>query len=150
MCWIDGARGLLCVAGLLAAAALSGCAEPAGERNLMPLHGAAIQTNLAIQADGVGAAGLLARDFADSADPTVTFAFDDAALDAAARAILEGQADWLRAHPGVRMTITGHADLVGPERYNYGLGLRRAESARDYLVALGVPTDRLSAIEFGR
>jgi peptidoglycan-associated lipoprotein len=147
MCWTDRARKLF-VPGLIAAlAGLCGCAEPAGESDLVPLRGESIRANIALQADRTRAGGPLARDFAAAAVPTVTFAFDSASLDARAREILDGQAAWLRAHPGVPMTITGHADLVGPERYNYGLGMRRAESARDYLVARGVSPDRLAAIE---
>jgi outer membrane protein OmpA-like peptidoglycan-associated protein len=146
MSWIDGRAGLLGAAAL-AAAGLSGCAGPAGERNLEPLHGAAVRANIAMQTHGAGAGGELARAFAAEARPLITFAFDDASLDAEAVAILDGQAEWLRAHPGVPMTIVGHTDLVGPERYNYGLGLRRAESARSYLIARGVPAERLLAVE---
>jgi outer membrane protein OmpA-like peptidoglycan-associated protein len=148
MCWTDGPGRLLCVAALLAAAAgLSACTGPAGESELMPLHGESLYANMAVHADRAGAGGRLARAFAASAEPTVTFAFDEASLDARAQAILDGQAEWLRAHPGVPMTIVGHADLVGPERYKFGLGLRRAESARSYLVARGVPAELLLAIE---
>jgi outer membrane protein OmpA-like peptidoglycan-associated protein len=148
MCWSDGPGRLLRSAALLAAAAgLSACAEPAGESTLVPLHGDSLYANMALQADRAGTGGRLARAFAAGVEPTVTFAFDDASLDARAQAILDGQADWLRAHPGVPMTIVGHADLVGPERYNYGLGLRRAESARRYLVARGVPAELLLAVE---
>lgn len=148
MCWIE-ARGKLLRAAALAAtaAALSACAEPAGESALVPLHGDTLGANMAVQANRADTGGPLARAFAGSAEPTVTFAFDDASLDARARAVLDGQADWLRAHPGVAMTIVGHADLVGPERYNYGLGLRRAESARRHLVAQGVPAELLLAVE---
>jgi peptidoglycan-associated lipoprotein len=147
MSWTDGRGGLLAAALMAAAAALSGCAEPAGETNLAPLHGDSIRTNVAVQADHARTGGPLARAFAASAEPTVTFAFDDASLDVEAHAALDDQARWLRDHPGVRMTVTGHADLVGPERYNYGLGLRRAESARRYLIAQGVSPDALDAIE---
>lgn len=147
MCWTDGRAGLLCAAALLAAAALSGCAEPAGESTLAPLRGDSLRANIAIQADRGGEAGRLQGAFAAGAEPTVTFGFDDASLDGQARALLDGQARWLGAHPGVRATITGHADLVGPERYNYGLGLRRAESVRAYLVARGVAPGRLRAVE---
>jgi peptidoglycan-associated lipoprotein len=147
MCWTERPLGLLRVAAMLAAAAgLSGCAEPAGEADFLLAYGDSLRTTLALQADRAGT-GRIARAFAASAEPTVTFAFDAASLDAQAREVLDGQARWLREHPGVRMTITGHADLVGPERYNYGLGLRRAESARDYLVVRGVSPDRLAAIE---
>jgi outer membrane protein OmpA-like peptidoglycan-associated protein len=148
MCWTDGPGRALRAAALAAAAAvLAGCAGPAGEYALMPLRGESLRANTALQADRAGTGRRLARDFAASAEPTVTFAFDSASLDAEARAALDEQARWLAARPGVRMTVTGHADLVGPERYNYGLGLRRAESARDYLVASGVPPATLAALE---
>jgi peptidoglycan-associated lipoprotein len=137
---------LLCAA-LLLAAGLAGCAEPAGESDLEPLHGASLSANLEVQAGRVGTGGRLARAFAADTQPTVTFGFDDASLDAEARAILDGQAEWLRAHPGVPLTIVGHTDLVGPERYNYGLGLRRAENARGYLIARGARAELLLAVE---
>lgn len=142
----DWSGRLLRAAVLVAGAGLFGCTEPAGESALVPLHGESLQANLAVQADRAGTGARLERDFRASAEPAVTFAFDDAALDTRARAVLDSQALWLQAHPGVRMTITGHTDLVGAERYNFGLGLRRAQSARDYLVARGVSPDMLEAV----
>lgn len=148
MCWTDRPGRLLRAAALAAAAALvSACAGPAGESSLVPLHGESLRANMAVQADQARTGGPLARAFAAGAEPTVTFAFDDASLDARARTVLDGQAEWLRTHPGVAMTIVGHADLVGPERYNHGLGLRRAQSARNYLIGRGVPAEMVRAVE---
>ena len=109
--------------------------------------GESLDASFAVQEGRAGTGGRLARDFAARSENTVTFAFDDASLDTAARAALDGQAGWLRAHPGVPAVITGYTDLVGSERYNYGLGLRRAKSARDYLVAQGISRARLVAVE---
>lgn len=89
----------------------------------------------------------LAIDFAAETQDTVTFAFDRAGLDSNARKALKTQAKWLKEHPGIRMTIIGHTDLVGSERYNDGLGLRRARAALNYLVRQGVKRARLEAIE---
>ncbi|MEL6477183.1 MAG: OmpA family protein [Pseudomonadota bacterium] len=88
----------------------------------------------------------LAIDFAAETTDTVTFAFDRAGLDSTARAALKTQATWLKEHPDVRMTIIGHTDLVGSERYNDRLGLRRARAALNYLVRLGIRRSRLDAI----
>jgi OOP family OmpA-OmpF porin len=41
--------------------------------------------------------------------------------------------------PGSRLNVTGHTDYVGSENYNYDLGMRRAQSTRDYLLKMGVP-----------
>ncbi|MEM9369580.1 MAG: OmpA family protein [Pseudomonadota bacterium] len=88
----------------------------------------------------------LAIDFAAETMDTVNFAFDRSNLDSSARTALRGQAKWLREHPDVRMTITGHTDLVGSERYNDGLGLRRARNVVAYLVSQGVSRSRLDAV----
>jgi peptidoglycan-associated lipoprotein len=148
MSWSSAARGALGALALLALAGqLGGCAQTAGEYPLPYRFGASLDASFATQEDRAGTGRRLARDFAAAADQTVTFAFNDASLDAAARAILDEQALWLRAHPDVPMVVTGYTDLVGSERYNYGLGLRRADNARKYLVAQGVPAARLIAVE---
>jgi peptidoglycan-associated lipoprotein len=134
----------------IALATLAGCAQEAGLAGSSPWYGEATANNLAAQQAYVaGDAGLrnLSDEFQASTDEIVTFAFDRAELDATAQNALDGQARWLRDNPQVRMTIVGHTDLVGSERYNYGLGLRRARAALEYLVAHGVSRDRLDAVE---
>ena len=88
----------------------------------------------------------LGKDFAANTQDTVTFAFDRANLDSTARKALDSQVAWLKAHPDIRMTIIGHTDLVGTERYNKGLGLRRARNVLRYLVGKGISRNRLEAI----
>ena len=78
---------------------------------------------------------------------TVTFDFDSARLDAEARRVLDIQAAWLRANPGVRMRIVGHADAVGSDGYNNRIGLRRARAVVSYLGTQGVARTRLDAVE---
>ena len=46
--------------------------------------------------------------------------------------------------PGTRVNVTGHTDYIGSEDYNYQLGLRRAESTRDYLVKKGIPPEMIT------
>jgi len=80
----------------------------------------------------------------------VYFDFDASNLRADARAQLEKQAAWLRQFPSVSATIEGHCDERGTREYNLALGERRANSARDYLVALGISGGRLATISFGK
>lgn len=68
----------------------------------------------------------------------VNFQFDQAQLTAPARAILDELAARLAAEPELHVLIEGHTDTVGDPRYNEGLGRRRAEAVRDYLVERGV------------
>jgi peptidoglycan-associated lipoprotein len=79
-----------------------------------------------------------------------TFACDRWDLDAPAQQILRQQADWLRLHPGVAVTIEGHADERGTREYNLALGDRRATTVRSYLVAAGIPADRVHTMSYGK
>ena len=58
--------------------------------------------------------------FADAVPTMVNFAFDSAALDENARAVLREQADFIRQFPEVRFRVYGHTDAVGPDAYNKG------------------------------
>jgi len=79
----------------------------------------------------------------------VYFEFDSSQLDEAARAKLEENAEWLKKDPARTLTIEGHTDEVGTPEYNLGLGERRAQTSRDYLLKLGVDAKRVSIITFG-
>ena len=85
----------------------------------------------------------------DSALKEVYFDFDSYALTADARETLKADAQWLRKNPDVRVTVEGHCDERGTTEYNLALGAKRAQAAKDYLVSLGVPADRLSTTSFG-
>jgi len=78
------------------------------------------------------------------------FGFDKYDLSAAARTALNKQAAWMNTNRGVRVTIEGHADERGTREYNLALGERRASSVADYLMTLGVSSDRISTISYGK
>ncbi len=80
----------------------------------------------------------------------VFFRYDSQALDDAARSVLDRHAKVLRDKPDVRLTIEGHCDERGTVEYNMSLGERRAQAARDYLVAAGVASHRIETISYGR
>jgi len=79
----------------------------------------------------------------------IGFNFDIAALSESARATLKGNADWLKANPTARVQIEGHCDERGAADYNMALGAKRAQSAMDYLVTLGIAANRMSTISYG-
>ena len=79
----------------------------------------------------------------------IYFNFDRYNLRPDARSTLKANADWLKSHPSVRVEIEGHCDERGTSEYNLALGAKRAQSAKDYLVTLGVSADRLSTISYG-
>ena len=81
---------------------------------------------------------------------TVFFDTNSSSLSDEARATLRSQAAWLNVHPETIATIEGHADERGTREYNLALGERRASAVRGYLTALGVSTDRVRKISFGK
>jgi peptidoglycan-associated lipoprotein len=81
---------------------------------------------------------------------TVNFGLDMYDIDAQARAILDTQAEWLARYPNVNITIEGHCDERGTREYNLALGDRRANAAKNYLVARGVSAARINTISYGK
>ncbi len=81
----------------------------------------------------------------------VYFEFDKATLTDATRSQLGKNADFLKSRDGADFVILieGHCDERGTTDYNLALGNRRADSARNYLVSLGISEDRLKAISYG-
>jgi outer membrane protein OmpA-like peptidoglycan-associated protein len=124
--------------------------KPAGEGAESHLFGVATEQNInAHIAYGDPAGRIRARNeaFRGAAQDTVTFEFNSAALDSAARAALDGQVKWLKANEHVRMSVVGHTDRVGSDSYNDRLGLRRARAAVSYMVSRGISRSRLDAVE---
>jgi len=89
---------------------------------------------------------LVGRRFESEVQTTVLFAFNQSTLTPEARATLDRQANWIKQFPEVRFRVYGHTDLVGSNRYNYGLGLRRAQAVVAYLSSRGISTARLEAV----
>lgn len=73
----------------------------------------------------------------------VHFDFDQAVLTTEDKTILSSDADWLKSHPDVLVTLEGDADERGNIVYNVVLSGERATATKDALVELGVPADRI-------
>ena len=73
----------------------------------------------------------------------IHFDFDRSDLRAEDRTILASDAEWLKAHPDVLVTLAGEADERGDIVYNVALSDRRAIATRDALVQLGVSPERI-------
>jgi OOP family OmpA-OmpF porin len=78
-----------------------------------------------------------------------TFDFGSAELTPELRALLDTGAGILLRNPSILMTIEGHTDSVGSDRFNLALSDARAQAGVDYLVALGVQPARLFAVGYG-
>ena len=79
------------------------------------------------------------------------FDYDRSDLQSDARDVLAKNAEWLKlSYNTAVLEIEGHCDERGTVEYNLALGERRAKSAMDYLVSLGVPVNRLRTISYGK
>lgn len=107
-----------------------------------PSDGATLAPQTPVGTEGAGNA--------DATDlEIVHFAYDSYTLTDTAKGILKKHAAWLSSHSGATVQVEGHCDERGTTEYNIALGERRANTARDYLVKLGVARNRLSTVSYG-
>ena len=132
------------IAGALAALALSACSTDD------PANTAGAATGSGSTATTYGVQPGSQEDLVANIGDRVFFALAESSLSGEARATLDRQATWLARYPQSRVQVAGNADERGTEEYNLALGQRRAGAARDYLVARGVPSSRLSTISYGK
>ena len=88
-------------------------------------------------------------DFVASVGDRVFFDYDKRSLKPVGKRTMERQAAWLKKYSSVKVTVEGHADERGTREYNLALGERRANAAKDYLIALGISASRVRVISYG-
>lgn len=79
----------------------------------------------------------------------VFFSYDQVELTEPSRASLQKNMAFLKRWPSTRIMVEGHADSRGTNEYNLALAERRAASVRDYLVSLGLASDRVTMVSKG-
>lgn len=77
------------------------------------------------------------------------FNYNESTLSADAQSALTASANWLKSHPQYNLLVEGHCDERGTEQYNLALGDHRAQTAKDYLVTLGVDAGRIRTVSYG-
>ena len=88
---------------------------------------------------------LMTSPFAD-----IHFDFDKSMIKDGDKPNLQKIANYLKQHPRVKVRIEGNCDERGTSEYNMALGERRAESARKYLIGLGIPAKEISTMSSER
>ncbi len=79
----------------------------------------------------------------------VYFDFDKSFIRSEYRPVLREKAGFLKDNPNVRARIEGNCDERGTNEYNLALGERRSESAKNFLLSLGISPDRIETISYG-
>ena len=80
----------------------------------------------------------------------VFFNYDSSELDSDAQELLQDQVAWLKQYSDVSVIIEGHCDERGTREYNLALGEKRAQSVKNYLISLGISSDRVTTISYGK
>ena len=89
-------------------------------------------------------------DFRQNVGDRVFFDTDMSSIREDGRQTLNRQAEWLKKYTNYPVTIEGHCDERGTREYNLALGERRANAARQYLIAQGIPASRIKTISYGK
>jgi peptidoglycan-associated lipoprotein len=153
----------LSILALAGALVLGGCSNPskkhgAGSGDIGDLPN---PDSSALSPSDIGGGGLAASarpagvnpetdvDYSVLSAETIYFDYDSTVVKASERGKLQKIADYLKDNAGKRLMLAGHADVRGTPEYNRGLGERRAQTVREYLVGLGVPAGSLFTISYG-
>ena len=78
------------------------------------------------------------------------FALDSADVGEEGQKVLVDNAAIMKKFPAWSVTIEGHCDERGTAEYNLALGERRALAAKNYLVSLGIPADKVKVVSYGK
>jgi len=122
---------------------LTGCSKKASETAQQGTEGAGVTESLETADSGI----MEGR----TSGPMVPvyFEFDSSKVAGEQVKRIETNADFLKKNPQIKIRIEGNCDPRGTQEYNLALGERRAQSAKSYLINLGVGADRLSTVSFG-
>ena len=144
-------RSILTVTLLAASLGLAGCKTTPKE--LPPEPGPTTMTTTAAPDTAMNAGPVPGsqEDFLASVmSDTILFDTDRFNVDSEDMAILQSQAQWLGRNPGKRVIVEGHADERGTRDYNLALGEKRANSAKNYLVSVGIDASRITTVSYGK
>ena len=78
------------------------------------------------------------------------FGLDRSDVSEEGQQLLQANAAVLKKYPTWQVTIEGHCDERGTAEYNLSLGERRALAAKNYLVSLGIPADKVRTVSYGK
>jgi peptidoglycan-associated lipoprotein len=129
-------------AGFAALALLSACSKQADTTAATTGSGAVATTSGPVPGSQ--------EDLVANVGDRVFYEYNVSALSSDARGTLDRQSGWLGKYPQDSVQIAGNCDERGTEEYNIALGQRRANAARDYLVAHGVASTRITTISYGK
>lgn len=131
--------------------ALAGCAST-GDKTSVDVKAkdsSSMSTGKIQRSGGVGSPTALDLTHTPPLIPSIYYAFDDSELSKENEEMLKSAGQYLKQHPGFKMTVTGNCDERGSAEYNIGLGERRARRVKKALVDSGAAERQVKAISLG-
>lgn len=89
-------------------------------------------------------------DFRANAGERVYFDVNQATLNRSSQTVLNRQAAWLKRNRRISIVVAGNCDERGTREYNLALGARRAQVVKNYLVSLGINSNRIRTVSYGK
>jgi peptidoglycan-associated lipoprotein len=137
-----------------AIAVLAGCASqstPESQPAPAPAPSASASSPSVRSSSSASVSGTPTRtSYAMPAARSVYYEFDKAEIKSEGVKTIEANAQYLRAHPEVKVKVEGNADERGSREYNLALGQRRADAVSQRMTILGIPADRIETVSFGK
>jgi len=141
---------LIWIAALVALTAIAGCGGKKAAETAPPPTEPANTAPPVVEEPATDTTPMAPAELSQSAFSDVYFDFDSYSLSSEAKGTLESNANELKAISAGTITIEGHCDERGTKAYNLALGEKRANAAKDYLVALGVNASRINTVSYGK
>ncbi|MGB1360573.1 MAG: peptidoglycan-associated lipoprotein Pal [Alphaproteobacteria bacterium] len=137
---------------ILLAVGLSTFLYGCGGGGVDPMAGDGPDLNAPTTASGFyeNSATSIGQAFLQETKDTILFKLNSHELTADAKAILDKQAEFIKANNINSIVVEGHADERGTREYNLGLGEKRATIVKKYLVSKGVAKNKIQVISYGK
>ena len=81
---------------------------------------------------------------------SVYYEYDQSTIRADGTKVVDTNAQYLREHPDLKIKVEGNADERGSREYNLALGQRRADAVQKRMTILGIPSDRIETVSYGK
>ena len=80
----------------------------------------------------------------------ISFGVDESGINSEMMSVLDSQVAYLKENGRQNITIEGHTDEQGTREYNLGLGAKRSNSVKAYMVSQGLSTSRIDVVTYGK
>ena len=141
------------LAALLLTGLVAGCATQSTDESSPAPAPAPTATGTSSSPRATSSGGIFGSRNAGAVMPqarSVYYEFDRSEIKADSTKVIDANAQYLREHPELKVKVEGNADERGSREYNLALGQRRADAVQKRMTILGIPSDRIETVSYGK